>query len=174
MSYVVITYPKVIQEDLDWIQSIRQEFDLKQFHIVAPHVTLVFPTQQLDKQALINHVQSKLSGINIFTIKFDSAKVVEDDSKTYYHAFLIPSLGFEEINKLHDLLYTDALASELREDIPFIPHLGIGNNPQKQVMDDLVHRINSSGKSVEGKIDEITISEFDGHKVADIMQIALS
>jgi len=173
MSYVVVGYPKIDVTDFDWIQNIRQQYDLMQFTVVKPHVTFVFPTTKLEKDTLVDHVKSKSSGIKAFQVKLDSAKIVEDDSKTYFHAFLIPSIGLEEITQLHDVLYTDSLEGELRLDIPFIPHLGIGNNPNKKIMEELVNTINKPGISIAGEIDTLTVSEYDGSKVIDVQQIPL-
>lgn len=173
MSYVVLGYPKISQGDFDWIQSIQQKYDLMQFTVVKPHVTYVFPTHRLDEDALIKHVESKVIDTSAFKIKLDSTKVVENDSKNYFHAFLMPSVGFEEITKLHDVLYTDSLKSELRLDIPFIPHLGIGNNPSEEIMNELVNTINEDGVSIVGEIDTLTVSRYDGSKVIDIKQVPL-
>jgi 2'-5' RNA ligase len=174
MSYLVIAYPKVSDADFEWIQDVRVEYDLKQFRVVKPHITLVFGTQKLEPGALIAHVRTKVADVRPFTVKLDSAKVIEDDSAKYFHAFLVPSNGFKEINRIHDLLYTDGLASELRLDIPFMPHLGIGNNSDKKIMDELTANVNLSGKSIEGKIEELTVVEFDGNKVTDISRVSLS
>jgi len=173
MSYVVIAYPKISASDYEWIQSIRKLYDTRQYSVVQPHVTLVFPISKPNKESLIEHVRSKVTILKAFDIKFDSALVVEDDSKTYFHAFLIPSLGFDEITFLHDISYTEYLESELRTDIPFIPHLGIGNNDDKKVMEELANKINNQGVSISGKIDQLTVAEYDGKKVRDLQNIDL-
>jgi hypothetical protein len=115
MSYVVIAYPKISYADFDWIQTIRQEYDLRQFNVVKPHVTFV----------------------------------------------------------LHDALYTGALESEMRLDIPFIPHMGIGNNQDEKVIQKLVDDVNANKVSIAGAIEELTIAEYDGSKLVDIIGVAL-
>lgn len=169
----MIGYPKIDSTSFGWIQNFRHRYDIMQYTVVKPHVTFVFPTTKLDREVLINHVKSKVSSTKAFQIRLDSAKIVEDDSKTYSHAFLIPSVGFEAITQLHDTLYTDLLKSELRLDIPFIPHLGIGNSPNEKIMEELVNTINKDGISISGEIDTLTVSEYDGSKVIDIQQVPL-
>jgi len=173
MSYVVIAYPKISASDYEWIQSIRKQYDPRQYTVVKPHVTIVFPTSKLNKESLIKHVRDKATILKAFGIKFDSSIVVEDDSKTYYHVFLIPSLGFDEITFLHDIAYTESLESELRRDIPFIPHLGIGNDDDKKVMEHLADKINKQGLTISGKIEQLTVVEYDGKKVRDLHNIDL-
>lgn len=130
MGFLAIAYPDISQRDFDWIQSVRKQYDPKYFDVVKPHVTLVFSTNELGLENFTEHITSKLLNISDFKVKFDSTKLVEDDSKDFYHVFLVPSAGYDEINKMHDSLYEDALRSELRLDIPFIPHLGIGTGSE--------------------------------------------
>ena len=173
MSFVVIAYPKIDRNDYDWIQGIRKENDPIMFDVVKPHVTFVFPTNKLDAASLTRHVEDHISGCKSFPVVFDATKVVEDNSKTYTHLFLTPSVGFDNINKLHDLLYLDDMASELRLDIPFIPHLGIGTNKDKSSMEKLAKSLAKSGKSIAGTIDELTLCEYDGKKVTDLQTFSL-
>jgi len=173
MSFVVIAYPKISQTNFDWIEIIRQEYDLLRYSVVKPHITFVFPSNKIDQAMLIQHVQAVANRFKAIPIKLDLAKVVEDDSKTYSHAFLVPSLGYDQITQLHDLLYTGALKSELRLDIPFIPHLGIGNNPDKTAMQTLVDKINNGKVSIYGTIDELTVAEHDASNLVDIIKVAL-
>ncbi len=173
MTYVVIAYPEISDADYERIQHIREQFDLRQFNVVKPHVTFIFPTDKLDKDELIKHVRNKANAFKSFGITLDTVKVVEDHSKTYFHAFLVPSEGAEEIIKLHDAFYTDVLESELRADIPFIPHLGIANDDSEQNINDLAKRLSSEGISIKGEINELTIAEFDGTKVVNVSKVSL-
>ncbi len=172
MSNVVLGYPKISQADFDWIQGIRETHD-RQYEIVKPHVTFVFPTTKLAEVELIGHVRQKVTSINRFTISLSKALVVEDDSKKFFHTFLVPSEGYDEIITLHDLLYTDALLSELRADIPFIPHLGIASHEDESTMRALADELNATGVNINGLIDELTISGFDGKRVHDIAKAPL-
>lgn len=166
MALLAIAYPKISRPDFDWIQSIRENND-RQFKLVKPHITLVFGTDKLNSTEFTDHIQSKLRTFDSFQIIFDSVKIIEDDSKKFCHAFLIPSVGFNEIDELHDLLYQDELESELRQDIPFIPHLTIGSG-SKEEMTALVDRINESKISIKGSVNQVSIISFDGIKVTDI------
>lgn len=172
MGNLALIYPKISKADFETIQNIRKQHDPKYYDIVDPHITLVFSTEKLSADELYEHVKSKLSDTESFSVKFDSAKLVEDDSKDFYHAFLIPSDGFDEINTVHDLLYTDALESELRQDIPFIPHLGIGTGTEAE-MTQLVSELNNSDLSISGIADTITVVKYDGQKVTDLQDVDL-
>lgn len=173
MSFVVIAYPKISQKDFRWIQAIRKINDRRMFHVVKPHVTFIFPTTKLDAVKLARHVTEHVGDFKAIKIKLDSAKVVQDHNKKYSHTFLIPSIGYDAITKLHDLLYVNDMASELREDIPFVPHVGIGMSGDHSAMEMLAKDIDESDINIYGLIDHLVIAGYDGNKVTDITEISL-
>lgn len=172
MTFLAIVYPDISQRDFDWIQNIRKEHDPHYFNVVKPHVTLIFGTNKLSLNAFTKHIKSKLATTSSFEITFDSVRLVEDDSRSFFHVFLVPSKGFDEINKMHDLLYRDDLESELRMDIPFVPHLGIGTGDKLQ-MTQLVNNLKNQNLSIEGRIHKVSIVEYDGSEVKDLSACAL-
>lgn len=173
MAYLALAYPDIDQSDYDWIQSFRKMHDSKYFSVVEPHFTLVFSTTKLSLDEFTRHVKEKALGIRPFNISLDSTKVVEDDSKEFFHVFLIPSHGFDEINKIHDELYTDELESELRHDISFIPHVGIGTCNAQQEAEEIVGKVMKANRPIGGTVSKLTIVEFDGKKVVDLQTIYL-
>ena len=174
MAYLVLAYPGIDKQDYDWIQGIRKSHDNRYFGVVEPHFTLVFSTNKLSLDDFTQHVKEKTEGLRAFKISLDSAKVVEDDSKEFFHMFLIPSKGFDEINIIHDKLYTGSLKTELRHDIPFIPHVGIGTSDGRQQAEDVVQSIMQTRPAIEGTINNLTIVEFDGKSVVDLHTIPLA
>ncbi len=174
MQRLVIAYPKLSQSDFDWIQSVRESHDPKYFDVVAPHVTLVFGTQKLSVSELTDHVHEVVADTQAINLRFDAAQVVEDDSGTFFHAFLVPSQGHRQIIQLHDALYAGPLQSELRHDIPFIPHIGIGTSAAESDMTSLADHITSQRITIKATIDGLDIVEYDGHKVFDRAQVPLS
>lgn len=172
MGFLAIAYPDISQRDFEWIQSIRKQHDPKYFDIVKPHITLVFNTNKLGRENFTEHITSKLSNVSDFKVKLDSTRLVEDDSKDFFHVFLIPSTGYDEINMIHDSFYEGALRSELRQDILFIPHLGIGTGSESQ-MTKLNDDLKKQDLSIEGRINKVSIVEYDGIRVKDFSVITL-
>ena len=173
MAYLVLAYPDIEQSDYDWIQSVRKKEDKRYYGVVDPHFTILFPSNKLNLDDFILHAKKNTGGFQAFEISLDSARVVEDDSKEFFHAFLIPSNGFDEINKLHDALYTGSLESELRHDIPFIPHVGIGTNKDRREIKKLVDDINTSNKRITGSVNKLSVVEYDGKRVVNIQVLPL-
>ena len=53
------------------------------------------------------------------------------------------------------------LASELRLDIPFVPHIGIANAVDRQVCKRLADDLNGEGFSIEGILDTLDVISID-------------
>ncbi len=172
MSNVVLSYPAISKSDYDRIQSLRKIHD-RLYEVVEPHFTFVFPTAKLSIEDLAEHVALKSADTHKIAVTLVKAIVVEDDSKTFSHTFLVPSEGEKEIIELHDLLYTDDLASELRLDIPFVPHVGVGTG-DTDTMQELAKEINEEGVTIKGTIDALIVASYDGKRVNDVEQISLS
>jgi 2'-5' RNA ligase len=132
MSLLVLSYPGLSPGDYAWIQSIRAEHDT-QYEIVGPHFTFVFPVSGPDQEALVSHVRSEARGQARFSFALRCAVVVKDALSAYTHVCLAPDEEYSTMVKLHDRLYSGLLAAELRLDIPFLPHLTVGNNADAQI-----------------------------------------
>lgn len=172
MANLALIYPQLSSEDFDAIQRIREQHDTRYFDVVEPHITLVFSTKKISADELVSQVTNTLRDTKAFELVFDSAKVVENDDGEFFHAFLIPSVGYDEINGIHDALYTGVLASELRHDIPFIPHLGIGTGTQAD-MDALAQKLNTERVLIKGLARHISIVQYDGSKVSNYSSVPL-
>lgn len=174
MALLVLAYPKISQSYYDWIQAIRQEADKVYYDVVNPHFTIVFATDKLSLEELTAHVQKETKNYKSFDITLDSTKTIKDDFQDVYHAFLIPSQGDEAIATLHNVLYCGPLASELRQDLSYLPHVGIGTNESQQAARTITANIHAERKVINGRIDELTIVEYDGTHVTNLTTIPLA
>jgi 2'-5' RNA ligase len=169
----VVNYPELKQADFDWIQAIRRAHDPLYFDVVMPHLTLVFPTDQLEETIFIQHVKSIASRFSSFDIVFRCSLIGDPDFEDCAHVFLVPDEGFSRLVKFHDQLYTGPLRSELRLDLPFIPHLAIGNNPHLEYCKTIVDDLNKEHFEIKGKVDHLDIIGYDGQKVWTIQRVFL-
>jgi len=99
----------------------------------------VFATHQLEAAALAAHVTASLTTA-AFVCVFRHTRVELDALTGAHCVFLVADEGANEIVALHDALYTGPLASELRTDVPYIPHVTIARCPTA----DEAHRIAAS------------------------------
>lgn len=173
MALAVVSYPAIGKDDFDWIQSIRREHDHLFFGVVAPHLTIVFPTDGIAQSALIEHVADRVSVCQSFEIVFRCAILGDPDFMGHAHAFLTPDEGFSDVVRLHDRLYTGPLASELRMDLPFIPHVGIASTPSLEECKTIVNELNEERFEIRGQVDALDVIGYDGTRVWSIERYAL-
>lgn len=168
MKYIVVSYPKISKKNYDWIQKVRQKNDELYFNIIKPHFTLVFPLSSVFKKDLIKHSKTILSKTKKFEFLIKKAVIEKDAFNKYTHTFLVPDNGYNKIIKLHNKLYTGILKPELKKDIPYIPHIGIGNNKNPEISRKLAEEINTQKIIINGLIDKIDICEYENDKITTI------
>jgi hypothetical protein len=171
MPFVVLGYPEIRIEDLRWIEAFRNDHDLLYRDIVRAHFTLVFPTDGLSREDLISHVHECASETRPIEFVLRGALVVADHEIVAWHVFLVPDEGNSLLIKLHDRLYQEPLAAELRLEIPFIPHLGIASNAEPAVCKALAADLNHMDLAIRGQVRELAIGEYDGSRVEDLATV---
>lgn len=174
MSLVVLSYPKISPEDLRWIEGIRAEHDEIYYGVVDLHFTLVFPSFGMDPTAFVRHVEGQAEGQGRIPFALRCAVVVDDAFSEYFHTFLVPDEGYRGTVKLHDRFYRGPLAPELRLDIPYIPHVGVGNSLDPTLCKELADDLNGQDFVVEGEIDALDVARYEGGTVTTIKQIPLA
>lgn len=173
MAYLVISYPELSWSDYNWIQRFRRENDPLYYSVVEPHFTLVFPVFDIEETAFVQEATKLLAGVNKIDFTLRCATINKDAFSDYYHILLVPDEGFSKIVKLHDRLYSGLFKSNLRLDIDFIPHIGIGNSLDKTVCKQWVDDWNSQDFEINGSINQIDIIEYDNNKVSTVEIIKL-
>lgn len=173
IGLLVLAYPDIAQSAYNWIQEIRRRHDERYFRVVEPHFTLVFPAFNVTPSKFIGHVLEHTRFIHAIDFVITHARVVEDDSRNFWHTFLVPDVGYTAITKLHDLLYSGILRQELRTDIPFIPHIGVGTNDSENAMRQLAADINATPLQIEGSVTSLTIASYADSIVTNLEQVDL-
>jgi 2'-5' RNA ligase len=116
--YCLVFYPQLETERID---QIRRRYD-PTVHVIRPHVTIVFPVPETVGEAkLIRHVESVLSDWSPFEIRLGGFHKSHD-----HWLFLTLAEGGHAVKRLYRSLYTGILAEYRRDDIEFLPHLGLG------------------------------------------------
>jgi hypothetical protein len=111
--------------------------------------------------------------IQPFEFAIRCAVLGNDAFSEYTHVFLVPDEGYSNIVKLHDRLYAGVIASELRLDIPFIPHIGIANSLDARRCKQLVDRLNSQQFEIRGRFDGLDVIWSEGNRVGTIESVNL-
>ena len=170
MALLIIAYPNLKQEDYQKIQSFRKQYDERYYSVVEPHFTFVFPTDNISEKDLEIHVKQQLNDEKKFDFSIRRAIVNKDPFSDYYYVFLVPDQGTSNIIKLHDKLYTGPLASQLRLDIDFIPHIGIASSTDPVKCKGRTDEWNRSDFEISGSITHLTMINYENgivEKLAD-------
>ncbi len=174
MPYLVIAYPTLSQEDRQWIQELRERCDTELASVVAPHFTLVFPLAHIQGKRLTEHVKTQVKHFQNISFVLGCALPVKDIVSEESSVFLVPEEGFSTILKLHDTLYRGILASSLRLDIPFLPHLTVGKTSDLTQAKKLADVINQHPLAIKGTIDALDVIVFKNKHVETVEQISLT
>lgn len=173
MALVVLAYPQLEIVDYDWIQDYRKAHDVLHYGIVEPHFTIVFPVFNIHEELFVEEIRLKAKGRKAIPFEIKCATINKDAFNNYYHVFLVPDQGFGEIVRLHDILYSGVLNNNLRLDIDFIPHIGIGNSTDSIKVKAMVDHLNEKEFLIKGTITHLTIADFTNNVVTAIEEIIL-
>ncbi len=174
MAICVVSYPTLSSEDFDWIQSIRRQHDHLFFDVVAPHFTIVFPTDDVEESILIEHVTQNLCTVTAFDFVCRCAILGDLSYMEHAHIFLVPDEGFSNLVRLHDQLYTGVLKTQLRLDLPYIPHIGVASIANVSAGKVLVDQLNCEEFELRGRVDTLDVIGYDGEKTWGIQSYSLS
>jgi 2'-5' RNA ligase len=116
--YCAVIFPSLPAEP---IASFRRVHD-PTVDLIAPHLTLVFPTRAaIGARTFSEHVRRVASQHPPFDICLTGLEESWD-----HWLFLVVAEGREEAIALHDGLYQGILSPNLRTDLPYVPHVGLG------------------------------------------------
>ena len=120
--------------------------------LVLPHVTFVFPfTFEGEIRDLENHIETTIKGIDAFNFSLESFSVSFDN-----HVFLDFQKGRENIQKIHDNLYTEILTPFLRKDIPYSPHITIATCNEEN-RNKILNELQGIFIPFKGKVESISL-----------------
>jgi len=118
MYYALVYFTKVQDEP---INKIRQKYD-PTYGLVDPHLTIMFPVPATaGKAKIIRHIDKIVKEWRPFQIHFSGF------TKSWDHwLFLTLKEGDEQVRELWAGIYSGLLSQYRRDDIEFIPHIGLG------------------------------------------------
>ena len=167
----VVAYPDLEPDDRAWIESVRALRD-PQASLLPAHVTLAFPTElgTADAARDVSRVACRSESIT-FTLRW--ARAIRDAFGTGGHVFLVPDEGFNQIAALHDDLYLGVFAPSRRADIPFIPHITVGANPDFDACESIAREMTPVTRLVHGRISKVSLIEITDAAVEIIKECRL-
>jgi 2'-5' RNA ligase len=170
-SLEVVATPVFGKKEHDWLVHLRE---VRAGDIGPPHFTLVFPGSELPPSEFVRHVTSAASGSKRISFRLCSAIVIPDPQVRSFHVFLVPDDGFGAIVRLHQALHGGALATCLRPDFPYIPHLTVASEREFITAQSVAAKLNAQDFSIAGRIDALEIHRREGDVVRGIATVPLA
>lgn len=122
VTRALVAFPQI--EQIEIIQRLRERYDPLAASI-APHLTLIFPFESaLTTNELAEHVSKAVAGFEPFSVRLQGITGQEGE-----YLFLNVKRGTDQLIELHDRLYSGLLASFLRPELTYRPHLTVGRLP---------------------------------------------
>ena len=157
--------------DIARIELLRRRHDANATRVAA-HLTLVFGLEGVDRRVVDAHVARMASQNRQIAYRLSSYLAVPDIDQTQHSIFLVPDQGRLEIEALHDALYSGPLKGYLRRDIPYIPHVTIGQVEHGIQAEALIRTLGQVG--ISAQLSHLELVEFDGTVLNVLNRFALT
>ena len=118
MYYALLYFPGIEHKGFQDFRHSHEPYA----NLCEAHIPFIFPLpSEIGLETLSNHIENIIRSWNPFRIH------IRGHEKTWDHWLMLSiRTGNDSIHKLHDELYSGILKPHLREDLPFIPHIGVG------------------------------------------------
>lgn len=145
----VVIFPEL--EDLELIEEIRRKYDpLSQR--VLPHITIMFPfVSDLSSEQLRSHIEKTIDGFKPFSVELQGITGYEGE-----YLFLNVKRGNDRLIELHDRLYSGVLASYLRLEHTYVPHMTVGRLNSPRAVVDAVESLQHISMLFRTTVSEVT------------------
>ena len=167
----VLAYPEIAESDRAWVEDLRRVED-PEFDAVRPHFTLAFPSPVATHDALL-HASIVAEGFPRVTFELNMAKAVPNLVRGGCHVFLVPTVGAEEIEALHDSLYEGPFGPHRLPGVPFIPHMTVGAHSSIRESQALAATVNDNVRTIKGCIHSIDVVEVWAEKTPSLGTLPL-
>ena len=121
MYLALVFYPQLDSRLMESIDRIRRKYD-PTVGWSKTHITVIFPVpDSVGEEKLVNHIERVLENRKSFIVRLGGFHKSHD-----HWLFLNVTEGGDEFKTLYRDLYTGILEEYRRDDIGFVPHVGLG------------------------------------------------
>jgi len=168
-----LAFPTLREADAAFVARFRGLHDGLQADRVAPHFTLVFASNGVSEDAYLAHVEAVARRRAPVDFTCRHAMLGADGESETGYVFLVPDEGYSGLSRLHDRLYSGPLASRLRLDLPFVPHITVGRHARREVAKELCDALNDTGLCIPGRVETLAVSALEEGRVNTLATFAL-
>jgi len=174
MSYLVLAYPELREDDFNLIRDSRRVHDSLYVDVVSHHFSFVYAVRNMDENRFVREVEEQAAGHPKIKFVLRSAAISKDGFEDSYHIFLIPDEGHGQMIRLHDALYSGLFKDQLRLDLDYIPHMAVGNYVDRLASKRVVDEWNQKAFEIAGTISRLSIVKYANKKVTLVKEVELA
>jgi len=165
-----VAFPTLPDAAARFVAGIRARHD-RQVNMLGPHFTLLFGCDAVAEATYVDHVRAIAATTRAFPFRCTEAEPDADDGKGY--VYLVPELGRDALNALHDALHTGPLAPHLRADLHFVAHITVGHGDDMAAAAQLCDDLNAGQIHVAGTIDALVVGCVEHGHFVELARFAL-
>lgn len=165
MMRTIMIFPEF--DNIAVIDKIRSKYD-PLADLVRPHITLVFPFESdMTNEEILAILDKRLEDARKFDIALHGfSKQIHE--KFGNSLFLNVTQGYDEIVKLHDILY----ANEFRKfdlGFPYIPHMTVGKTRTVEELNEAYEDASSCTEIFSATVTKISVEMIGEHEESIII-----
>ena len=169
-----VAYPECDAQDLLSVDTWRAHNDPTGHALIRPHFTLVFAGDGVDATTYLAHVAAVAARNVPIAFHCRYAMLGADARSQRAHAYLVPDEGYAALSLLHDALYSGPLAHHLRLDLPYTPHITVGNFASAARARQWCIDRNLAGVSLPGRVEALWVGQVVEGRFEHLGQFALA
>ena len=169
-----LAYPLLSAADKAMIGEFRAVHDVRNALLVEPHFTLVYGTMGVAPDDYLKHVERIAASSHSFRFHCRYAALGANGNADTWHVYLVPDEGNSDLSRLHDRLYMGLLASHLRLDLQYVPHMTIGTCSDAEKAKALCDEVNAGALSIAGTIGSLTVTLLVDSKIQNLQSFELA
>jgi 2'-5' RNA ligase len=143
------------------ISRLQKEYN-PDYKKIIPHITLVYPFENVNQENLIKHIKKQLKNTKKFKI---TLRGFGKSAKEYY-LYLLVKKGNTNLITLYKKLNSGLLKNFKKKDMPrYIPHISLGNFKTAQEINKVLLKLKNNPLKIDYLVEKITLLTLNTHKI---------
>lgn len=175
MSYYAFVFPKLTGDAVQQLDAIRSRYDRTNYGIVPPHITLLFAIDVASDDVFVDEVSQRTTDFIRFSATCERTLIQQRADSEMLDVFLCVGAGAKNVRQLHEQLYSGALREQWRPDIPYIPHITVGNSSKRTVCEICCKEVAKSGLlPFSFDVSSVILAHFKADEMRTIARLSLT
>ncbi len=169
----VVCLPKLTPTDRGWVDSVRSRHLAREQLSVEPHVTLVFPCDEVDRPEIRSHLAVVAAESGPFDVALRAAVLLPDPFTGEFVVALVPDEGNSRLLRLHDRLYTGPFTQHQPVGVPFVPHLTLARMTASAAARALADDVNGGEPDLRTRVTDLVLMRLQAGRIEAVATQAL-